>query len=250
MGRRYSKSPIIEAVCEFRFEPGEWDSAMFGLVWKKVAEVFEERRDVQAALQLELVPTSEGTQQRLVPEPRPRMQYLSKDGRLTLVMGPDVLSVNRLAPYSSWEEFKPIVRQGFDAYVSSVAPKVIRRTGLRYINRIEFPGERIELDEYLNFRPFLGPTLPQDHASFIAGVEFVYQPEKDLLRLQLASVPPAKEQLFAVILDLDHFSPIPGSVPVKVQPVVDWLDRAHERVESVFEGTITDRLRLMFGEEV
>lgn len=254
MPRKYGNPPVVEAVCEFRFEPGDWDSAIFGLVWEEVKGHFPKRRDVQQSglqvqVELRLVPTPPSTEQQTAPEPRPRVQYLSDDGKSFLIVGPDVLSVNRLAPYSSWQDLKPLARRGFDAYVSHARPKAIRRAGLRYINRMEFPGEKIKLDDYFNFRPFLGTTLPQDHASFILGVEFIYPPAGDALRLQLASVRPAKEQRLAVILDLDYFTLLPDSIRVQSDEAVNWLDRAHGRVEEIFEGTITDRLRSMFGGE-
>jgi len=240
---RYANPPIVEAVCEFRFEPGDWDNAMPGLIWEKVKEPFSKRRDVHR-LDVRLVPGPNGAEQRVTQEPL--LRYLRDDEKVFMQVGPSLLSVHHLGPYSSWEEFKPLIEQGFRAYCGEAMPKGIQRIGLRYINRVEFPGDRIELEEYFEFRPFVGSTLPEDHKSFILGAEFPYEGERDVLRLQVASTVPQREQQVALILDLDYFTAKPNSVPA--EEVGDRLEQAHDRIEEVFEGCIKAPLRSMFGE--
>jgi uncharacterized protein (TIGR04255 family) len=244
MGRKYSKSPIIEAVCEFRFEPGEWNGTIFGLVWEEVRIPFPKRQDVQQ-FDFQVVPMPQGAQQRVFQQPGTK--YLREDEKLSMLVGPAVMNVSHLAPYSSWGEFKPLISLAFRAYVTKAEPKSLRRIGLRYINKVELPGEKVELEDYLQFHPFLGPTLPEDHASFIVGVEFPYEQNRDVLRLQLASVPPEKEAHLALMLDLDYFTLVPNSVPLAEDQVSRWLELAHSRVEEVFEACIKDSLRARFG---
>jgi uncharacterized protein (TIGR04255 family) len=124
--------------------------------------------------------------------------------------------------------------------------KVLERIGLRYINRIELPASKVELGEYFEFYPFVGPNLPQNMESFILGSEFSYAEGRDRCRVQLAPVPASSGGITAFILDIDYFLAQPEAV--KVSEVLGWVEEAHSRVEEVFEGCITDRLRELFEE--
>lgn len=244
MGRRYKNPPIVEALCEFRFQPGiPWDLAIPGLVYEKIRENFPKRRQKKAfEVSVEVGPA--GVEQKLLTTER--MQFLREDERALIQVGRDLLAVNHLKPYPTWQEFLPLIRQGFDAYREVAKPKGIQRIGLRYINRIEIPGQRIELEDYFEFRPFIGPQLPQDFGPFIVGIQVPYEDSRDILRLQLANASVETPDTLAVMLDLDYFLAIAGEVPL--DKVFEWVDVAHSRVEEAFEACITNRLRQMFEE--
>jgi len=244
MTRRYRKPPIVEAICEFRFEPGDWDSAMLGLVWEHVKQKFPKRQDVQK-LGVEIVPTPSGAEHKVTQ--RPMVRYVAEDGRVFMQVGPHFMSVNHLAPYTGWEDFRPLIETAFNAYQREAKAKMVTRIGLRYINRVELPESPVELEEYLELRPFVGSALPHDHASFIVGVDFPFNEGRDVLRLQVATTQPEREGDVALILDLDHFTLKPTGVPVD-QVSSSWLESAHTRVEDAFEAAITNKLRLMFDE--
>jgi uncharacterized protein (TIGR04255 family) len=241
--RKYANPPIVEAVCEFRFEPGDWDNAIPGLIWEQVKTLFPKRRNV-VRLDVQSVPGPSGFQHKVRQESL--MQYLQHGDKLFMQVGPDVLTVNHLAPYTSWEEFRPLMLKGFEAYRAQAKPKAITRIGLRYINRFELPGDRVELEDILEFRPHIGDRLPEDHASFIVGAEFLFERKRDVLRLQVASAVPAKQAQLALVLDLDYFTLLPDEAVWT--DIVGWLELAHGHVENAFEGSITDRLRQTFGE--
>jgi len=242
MGRRYRNPPIIEALCEFRFEPSSpWDLAIPGLVYEKVRDKFPKRRQVKA-FEASISGGPEGVEQQM--RTTDRMQFLRDDEKALIQIGPNLLAINHLQPYPTWKEFLPLVRQGFSAYLEVANPKGAQRIGLRYINRIEIPGQRIELEDYFEFRPFVGPHLPQDFGSFIVGIQVPYEDSRDTLRLQLANASVETPNTVAIMLDLDYFVARPGEVPL--DNVFEWVDVAHNFVEEAFEACITDRLRQMF----
>jgi len=244
MGRRYENPPIVEALCEFQFEPDSpWDLVMPGLVYEKVRDTFSKRRQVkQLAVGISAGP--EGVEQQV--RTTDRMQFLREDEKAFVQVGPHLLAVNHLKPYSSWQEFLPLIKKGFGAYCDVVDPKKIHRIGLRYINRIEVAGQGIELEDYFEFRPFAGPSLPQEFGRFLVGIQVPYEDSRDILRLQLTSASVETPDTAAVILDLDYFLAKPGEVAL--EGVFEWVDAAHDRVEDAFEACITDRLRQMFEE--
>jgi len=244
MGKKYRNPPIIEALCEFRFEPGPpWDLAIPGLVYEKVRDDFPKRRQARA-FETSISAGPKGVEQEV--RTLYRMQFLREDEKALIQVGPNLLAVNHLKPYPTWQEFLPLIQKGFDAYRDAAAPKGIRRIGLRYINRIEIPGQRIELEDYFEFRPFVGPRLPQEFGPFIVGIQVPYEDSRDTLRLQLANASVETPNTVAVILDLDYFLTRPGKV--SLDNVFEWVDVAHSRVEEAFEACITDRLRQMFEE--
>ncbi len=244
MGRKYRNPPIIEALCEFRFEPSApWDLAIPGLVYEKVRDTFPQRRQVKV-LEANISGGPDGIEQQI--KRADRMQFLREDEKALIQVDRDLLAVNHLKPYPTWQEFLPLIQQGFDAYCQIANPKGILRIGLRYINRIEVPGQRIELEDYLEFRPFVGSKLPQDFGSFIVGIQVPYERSRDILRLQLTNAATQTPSLVAAVLDLDYFLAQPNQVGI--DNVFEWVELAHTHVEEAFEACITDRLRQMFEE--
>lgn len=244
MGKRYKNSPIIEAVCEFRFEPGQpWDLTIPGLLYERVRHDFPLRRQAPQ-FHFSLAPGPEECKGQV--QPTGRMQFYSNDEKSLVQVGRDLLAVNRLKPYPTWQEFTPQIREAFDAYCEVANPNGIRRIGLRYINLIGVPGDRIEPEQYFHFRPFLGTHLPAEFASFIVGFEVLYEDSRDRLRLQLSTAASEKPSVTAIMLDLDYFLAQPGKV--QVAACFDWLEIAHARTEEMFEASITDRLRALFEE--
>ena len=244
MGRRYKNSPIIEALCEFRFEPSlPWDLAIPGLVYERVRDDFPKRRQVRA-FETSVSASPEGVEQQV--RTTDRMQFLREDERVLIQVGPDLLAVNHLKPYPTWQEFLPLIQSGFSAYREAANPEGIRRIGLRYINRIEIPGPSIEVEDYFSFYPFVGPNLPQQHGPFIVGIQIPYEGERDVLRLQLANASAETPDIVPMMLDLDYFLAKPGKV--SLDAISEWLEIAHNHVEEAFEACITDRLRQLFEE--
>ena len=247
MGRRYKHPPIVEAVCDFRFDPSApWDVAVPGLVYEKIQDDGFPKRTPISDVQFGLKQTNAGVEQEV--KTVPRIRFSREDGKAFVQVGPHQLTVHHLKPYPSWAEFQPLITKGFEAYWQAGTPGGIQRIGLRYINRIEIPGERVELKEYFEFYPFVGTKLPQDYGSFIVGIEAPFQAKRDILRLQLSSVKSSVPDKIAVLLDLDYFLVKP-ELSAEIVEISHWIDAAHERVEEAFENTICDPLRTIFVEE-
>ncbi|MDP3047380.1 MAG: TIGR04255 family protein [Chloroflexota bacterium] len=244
MGRRYQKPPVIEALCEFQFEPSTpWDLTIPGLVYERIKGQFPKKRPAKA-LEVSVAAGPDGVRQSVLTTDR--MQFLQADGNALVQVAQDLLVVNQLKPYPTWREFLPLIRQGFDAYEQVVDPKGVRRVSLRYINRVEIPVSPLELADYFEFLPLVGPRLPQDFGNFMVGVEFGYEGSRDTLRLQMVSALGKAPDAHAVMLDLDYFLAQPGRTTLA--SVFEWVGRAHDRIEEVFEACIKDRLRTMFME--
>lgn len=246
MGRKYENAPIIEAVCEFQFPPSsEWDPTVYGLVFEQVKGRFPKKRKTRQ-LAVSLSPEQEGVRRQV--QASDRLQFLSVDDKALVQVGENLLAVNRLKPYLSWQHFLPLIKEGFDAYCSSAKPKELQRIGLRYINRIELSGQRLELGDYFEFYPHVGPSLPQEHGPFLVGIQVPYARGRDLLKIELASVDAEQPEHQAMRLDLDYFLVRAGDV--NIGQALGWVIEAHDRIEGAFEACIKDTLRERFREAV
>jgi uncharacterized protein (TIGR04255 family) len=180
-------------------------------------------------------------------EPSTRMQFLREDGNALVQVGPNLLAVNHLKPYPGWETFVPMIQQAYRAYAETAPPTAIQRIGLRYINRIELPGPTVELEEYLNFYPYLGADLPQDYGEFTVSIKTALNGLRDGLQMVLTTADTGNADVVAFVLDTDYFLAKPGAI--SMDEAFSWVDEAHDRLEQIFEGCISDKLRQVFQVE-
>lgn len=216
---------------------------MFGLIWQQVKDLFPERKEARH-VDVHLVARPQGIRQTVTP--RPHTRYLSRDGLAFLRVGENTLSVHHLAPYPTWQGFKPLVHRGFSAYVEAVKPSGLTTVALRYVNKISFDPPRVELSDYFEFYPWVGAKIAEDYGPFIVGIVIPFEDDRDVLRLQLAMAEPENTSQLPVLLDLDYRTS--QAQPAAAQAVADWLDVAHKHIEETFEGCIKDSLRARFGE--
>ncbi len=244
MGRKYKNPPVIEAVCEFRFEPSSpWDLAVPGLIYDKLRGTFSKRQQAKA-FEAKIATGPQGVQQQLMQIDR--LQFLREDGKALIQVSPDFLAVNHLRPYPTWEGFLPLIQKALGVYREVADPKGFHRIGLRYINKIDFPGGPIKLEQYFEFYPFVGQQLPQDLSAFIVGIQIPFEEERDILKLLMNSSASDKPDVVSIVLDLDYF--LGRSGDVTFANAFQWLEQAHTRIESTFEGCLKETLREKFEE--
>jgi uncharacterized protein (TIGR04255 family) len=242
--KHYKNSPISEAVCEFQFGlDSTWDFTVPGLVYEKVRNTFPIRSQVaRVTMGIAANEGEIGPQFGAVPV----MRFTRKDEKAHIQVTPHLLSVHHLKPYSSWQEFLPLIKDGFEAYREVALPKSIHRIGLRYINTIELTGSSIALEDYFEFRPYIGPDLPRTIGPFMMSVQLPFENARDVLNLQLVSQAGLSSDVAIIILDLDYF--LAKSGEVELDKAFDWVNTAHTHIEDVFEVSITEQLKQKFEE--
>src|SRR6266700_1831153 len=171
MSKKYKNPPLIEALCEFYFAPetSQDFESIINLLYEKIQTDFPKRYRLQlqaSQITIDTAGIPEITQQLL-----PLVRFQSNNERVLIQVGQNLLTVNHLKPYTSWEEFLPSIEMGFNAYREVVKPKTIHRIALRYINRIEIPSNSIQLEDYFELRPFIGQKLLQNLSAFILGIQ-------------------------------------------------------------------------------
>jgi len=93
------------------------------------------------------------------------------DGKQIVQIRASGYSFNRLAAYTSFDDYAPEIRRTWELYCRLVEPVRIRQISLRYINRIELPFDagKLDLDRFLA----LGPRLADESRLTFTG--FLHQ---------------------------------------------------------------------------
>jgi uncharacterized protein (TIGR04255 family) len=247
VARVYKSPPVIEAVSEFRFEGSQpWDWTIPGLIYKEIMHVFPKKRQ-RNVVELAMQPEGDKVHQQLKAGIA-KMQFVREDETALVQVGPDLLAVNQLRPYPSWEEFKKLTVEQLRIYQHVAMPKRFRRLGLRYINRIDIPGEKVDLDEYFIMLPRIPEKVPQELNSLLLQVEIPYPRPRGLLRLVFGTAPTKKQHEQTFMLDLDFY--LEGDDLPAFERVEEWLEAAHERVKIAFDSSFTDKTHRQVFEEV
>ena len=246
MSKHYKKPPILEAVCEFKFDQNSpWDTTIPGLLFEGIKKDFPKKKNLQMGkFEMHVDRKKEEFNQQFFT--RNRAQFLHKDEKIFVLLDENLLTINHLKPYTSWKNYFSNIQKVFETYKKIANPKQIERIGVRYINRIEVPqlgSDPSELKKYFNFRPFIGEKLPQKLESVIVGSVFVFENKRDRAKLQLLSESDEKNKS-KFIIDIDYFLNNPNSIELK--SVSDWVQTAHNHIGELFEEAITDEVRGLF----
>jgi len=155
-------------------------------------------------------------------------------------------SFNRLAPYSSLDDYSPEIERTWRLFVQLAGPVQVRLIRLRYINRILLPATagRVDLDHYLR----LGPKLPDEDNLTLAG--FLHQHTavevgtRNQVNIVLTAQPVENEKL-PIILDIETFEPLHvepndwSSIRAKIQSLRNLKN-------MVFKKSLTRRCLKLF----
>jgi len=234
----------VEVVCEFRFaQSSPWDAAIPGQVFQALENKLFPKKKSERTIEAKVDTTDKGLTQHVTTAER--LVLLSEDERQFARIGERFLSIHRVEPYTSWAEFKPVIEKALGALNAVAEPSGFQRVGLRYLNRIEFPLDRVEVEEHFTFCLHVGEDLPQDYGPFMAGALFEdFREGRNSLRMQLSSASPGPEGQINVMLDLDYFLTDPESLTADEVP--SWLSDAHEAIKKAFFASITDKTMGLF----
>jgi uncharacterized protein (TIGR04255 family) len=150
-------------------------------------------------------------------------------------------SMNRMAPYESWEPFRDEARRLWTLYRETIRPTQVERLAVRYINRLDLPGPRIELKDYLRTSPEVSTLLPQSLASFFMQLNLPLQDIRCTLLLNETIIEPARPEVVSLVLDIDLFRT--DDVPQVEEGIWEFFEVLHVRKNDVFEACITNRTR-------
>jgi uncharacterized protein (TIGR04255 family) len=173
------------------------------------------------------------------------LQFATIDERQLVQVRREGFSFNRLAPYSSLDEYLPEIQRTWLKFVEIARPVQVRRIGLRYINRILLPtvhGE-VQLDEYLA----IGPRLPVPTLT-VAGFLHQYVAVEPGTRNQVSItmvMHPEADGTSPLLFDIDAFRSS-ASVPEDWSSIRSDILALRALKNRVFLNSLTEKCLNLF----
>ena len=250
--RRYKNPPIEEAVCEFGFTPNQdWDLTIPGRLQAELGAEYTGKPQEQRVIGVGLEARGGQPPNIQFGEGLARIQLVTRDGKRTVGVGQDVLSVHMLRPYqdpsfpqqSGWKDFFLRISAAICAYWKVVEPVGVVRVGIRYINNITIPGTFATADPYLNSALPIVSGLPDQLINFMSRVEYTYTDGIHLVLSQGSIEAPLDH--VGILLDLDLIWS--GTNPILRAEALSKAEELHSREREAFEFVITDKARELFN---
>lgn len=244
MKRHYPNAPITEAIIDLRVHPSIPDlpSRIKSLSSRITSDYPETEEIFEAVGQMEFRPgatASATANQRWI-----GMKGFGFDRRQIYQFLTAGFTFSRLAPYDSWKAFADSARELWSLYRESLPPEKVIRLAVRYINRIDIPGDTIDLKEYFRTSPEVSPDLPQTLEGFFMQLRIPIAGLPGLTLVNQTIIPPEKEGFVSVVLDIDLF--LKENIPQSEPEIWDSFERLHTKKNEVFEACITNSARKLF----
>lgn len=247
MSEQFKYAPIVEAVFEARLPNSvQWAETFPNTFLDTLARELGFTTKETALLPMVMVKNApEGGIAPEVKQVEQSRVYLEDRSLFVMVQVPNV-SIHAVRPYCSWKNFFPQIEKVLAHLKPLLNSKPAERLGLRYVNVIEFDSPSIKFDEYFNFGVKVDSALSTSLIGFGANAVFQYQKGRDLCRVimnPLQSINPMINKS-AIGFDLDYFLAKPGEV--STEDWGRWAESAHDVVETLFLGSVTEKLKNIF----
>ena len=120
----------------------------------------------------------------------------------------------------------------------------VERIAVRYVNRLNVPGPRVELKDYLRTGPEVAGELPQSLDRFFMQLQLAVEDIRSRLLLNETIIDPPSPGVVAVVLDIDLFRS--EDLPQEEEGIWQLIETMRLRKNEFFEACITDRARELF----
>jgi uncharacterized protein (TIGR04255 family) len=174
------------------------------------------------------------------------LQFLKEDGRQLVQVRRDGFSFNRLAPYSSLDDYLPEIERMWLKFVDAMSPVQIRSIGLRFINRLFLPTSDgfVNLGEYL----FLDIQRVAETGLELSGFFNQYSATEvetghQVNRTLVAQLPDS--QRLPVIFDIEAMDLTPLE-PKAWDDILGTIVSLRRLKNKVFRGTLTEQCLNLF----
>lgn len=243
---QYTRPPIVEAVLELRFraEP----EMNLGKLRELLVGEDEYRAPVEAIDREAMLTFSEDSLDSTIRRESHGYVFKSTDDRRILRVFPGYLSVSELAPYSGWDSFSAEALRVWGKYRKIVEPEQLNRIGVRYINRLDLPGETVRLEDYLHTFPQVSADVSAPMVRFLFNTNHILPEKRVAVSLSLASVDSERPGSVSVLLDVDAYRDEMLSVEASnLDEIPSILEELREVKNLFFEASITNRVREMIA---
>jgi uncharacterized protein (TIGR04255 family) len=240
----YLQAPITEAIIDLRVKPAErFDRALLKQVGEgEKADYPKQEEIVETVSQMEITP---GRGSASVQQAPIGWKLIHQDRKQIVQCRGNGFTYGRLAPYESWKPFRDEAKRLSEVYRGTLNPDSVVRVAVRYINRIDIPGNSVDLKEYFRTSPEIAPELPQKLQGYFMHLEFPIPDISGLCLINQTIVPPARKNVVSVVLDIDLFRD--HDIPQDEEGIWNFFEQLHEQKNRIFESSITSSARRLFS---
>lgn len=248
MRKTYKNPPLLEAVCEFIFVvEGSFTPEKVGAFYDEIKSSFPKQKKGKMnklEFHIDTEKTPAENQKNINQDYYEFDQYFSEDDKYFVQLDGGRVSIHRIKPYTSWNEFFPLIQTVHNAYINHFQPKTIGRIGIRYVNEMVLPSKDFIFSEYFLVEASIPSLAVNSRQSIFLGSIYEQGNGKDALKVQFTDKQQNNPEQKAFVLDLDYFLTKPV---VKLDELDQWLNEAHNNLENVFEGILTDKSKDIFN---
>ncbi len=178
-----------------------------------------------------------------------RIQFWNDPEQMLIQLTGNMLTVNQLVKYSSWENFQPNIELALNALSKVLKINTVERFGLKYINKIDVGADH----SYENFRQFFAlnvqlvdrPFPYNNVPSMQMVLEFAKVPKKQVLTTTIATLLPEPPLRSPVLFEL-YFTNLERR-EYDSGFILNWINEtAHKEINAAFESFMTDKAKREF----
>jgi len=231
--------PIIEAVINLVCElaPG----ASMDEVQKQATLLLRDQYPIVENMQVleHRIQPTEGGLAHNIAQQNQGVRFIQEDKQQLVQFRVDGFSFNRLAPYSSLDDYLEEISRLWAIYLDIAKPVTLKRISMRYINRVPIPfnGSPIDLNDYVTVIPPVLPGVGLKFSGVFQSIQLVCPDSKAQAQLTVATEKPTAEGI-PVIVDIE-VSLETNAAPAALDTWRDDINNLRSLKNSIYDTTLT-----------
>lgn len=238
--KKYLNPPLVEAVFELSYRSPEWSPIIPGLFYTEIKDRFPNITANQNGFGITLDPMG----LKIGGGPSELTQYKSEDNHTLVQLSNNLLTINKLPEYLSWQSYKETIEYTISAFMRVYKKIEINRIGLRFINKIDVGDSHSfsNLKKYFDIYPNTPSNLQKEINSIQLSFESPLIKDTEILALSLVTLRKEPKYNSPVLLQL-YMTRIKDMAGIQIG---DWIEKAHEELRETFENSITKQCKKEF----
>ena len=240
--KNYNKAPIIEALIDIKTKLPE-GSKLSDLA-KELKKDFPNQEPINVGMaeihlnmtknKSSLSTSSENIGIKLSSDNSPYVLQLKNNG----------FTFSILKEYNNWDDFSKKAKSFWNKYNKMFKPERVSRVAVRYINRIDIPSLKFDLEDYFETYPRVLKDNKGSLASFFLQAQIPQEEYGGMAVINQTVTEPSSPGYTSVILDIDVFDP-KGFAPSSKE-LWERVGVLRKQKNDIFESSITKKTRELF----
>lgn len=175
--------------------------------------------------------------------------YKSADKKEIVQFRRDGFTVNRLHPYTKWDDLIAKAKNLWPKYRQIAVPEAVTRLAARFINNLKLPLPIKDFSEYLSVAPDIPAGLPQEVTNFLNRIT-IHDSTQDIsaniTQILVKWLQPSKYQNnhIELILDIEVYKQ--GDFSMADLEIWDHFEKFRKMKNEIFFNYITEKTARLF----